>query len=622
MATHGAESSIESASATASAAIKAEQGDKSPHTVLEDEHLINNLVEGLDKTDESTSSIKAPDSLVDPTLSHSPLGQVLLGQKFIILGTSSAASEIQNIIEELGGVVVGEDNTQGIYLAQSVSDVGLSVNVPVYSFDFVYAAQRDRVLPDLNEFKIRRPPQLPQNLDINIGDLAKVGLAKAEDDVGSTIDAAVTSLSMSPASAQKKRSMKFTKAEDEAILDLIRRNPNLRSTHSFFARIAQLPLLSGHTGNSIRFRFRKILSDKLEYVYQVDPQTNKLVLDPQTNEPIKVKDLPNLLKSQYTAEEDYELCKHILHFKENMDQYAKKRKLDGNSIPESVFTELVGKFPRHSAMSWRDRYRKFASKYGLEEYIKYYEECVAKNVSPQPMKNLSSRAKEAKEAKRIKLDEKNDLVPSLDRIEALARVSVERKETEENAAKKEDSPEPKSEKDKRAEDEAASANLFEDANEDEIKALDDDLSKFDALPPLEGENNFLFEELKKEEPEPLKNKSLINVDETCVQIEQIFATFGSTITTSFDLFKVLNEKVGLSMGWLNYWFDCSCGRLDLFMEAILNYIRNDELILNNYAGFWTSDHDKMLREKDQLPELIKLHGSDSVAKRKEALYGN
>ncbi|KAG7877173.1 hypothetical protein KL937_004864 [Ogataea polymorpha] len=612
MAPNDTESSLESAAATATAAMKASEQEKTSNAVLEDENLINNLVESLDKPDDTDASIKAEESLVDPSLSRSPLDQVLLGQKFILLGNSAANENVGHVIEELGGSVVSGENGQGIYLARSASDVNPSINVPVYSFNFVYTAQRDHVLPDLNDFKIRRPPQLPQNLNINIGELAKTGLKENE-----SVESA---LSMS-AEPQKKRSMKFTELEDACILDLIRRNPNLRSTHSFFAKIAQLPVLSGHTGNSIRFRFRKILADKLDYVYQVDPQTNKLILDPVTNEPIKIKDLPSLLKSQYTAEEDYELCKHILHFKENMSQYAKKRKLDGNSIPESVFTELVAKFPRHSAMSWRDRYRKFASKYGLEEYMKYYEDCLAKNITPQPMKNLSSRAKDSKDAKRMKLDDKNDMVPSLDRIEALARVSVERKETEENAAKKEDSPEAKGEKDKRLDDGSASANLFEDANEDEIKALNDDLSKFDALPSIETEGNFSFEELKKEDPEPLKNKSLINVEETCAQIEQIFGSFGSSITTSFELFKVMNEKVGLSMGWLTYWFDCSCGHLNLFMAAILNYIRNDELILSNYPGFWTSEHDRMLKEEDKISDLIKLHGLESVTKRREALYG-
>ncbi|GMF03770.1 unnamed protein product [[Candida] boidinii] len=119
-------------------------------------------------------------------------------------------------------------------------------------------------------------------------------------------------------SPQNKKSIKFTSVEDEVILELIRRNPHLRATHSFFTQIATLPSLSGHTGNSVRFRFRKVITPTLDFVYDVDPKTNELKLDPETKEPVKIQELPELIKSQYTAEEDYVLCSKILNFKQSV----------------------------------------------------------------------------------------------------------------------------------------------------------------------------------------------------------------------------------------------------------------------------------------------------------------
>ncbi|GME92049.1 unnamed protein product [[Candida] boidinii] len=294
-------------------------------------------------------------------------------------------------------------------------------------------------------------------------------------------------------SPQNKKSIKFTSVEDEVILELIRRNPHLRATHSFFTQIATLPSLSGHTGNSVRFRFRKVITPNLDFVYDVDPKTNELKLDPETKEPIKIQELPELIKSQYTAEEDYILCSKILNFKQNAsgitpasssklepkesdesieedtekdekigkeepkseetsngdatttesskDSFdaaataaaaaaaastltsalkaaatipsvssvlaaaGRKRRSNPNAIPESLFQELKDVNPRHSAMSWRDRYRKFASQYGLDKYVAYYEECLKNGEAPQPMKNLSSRANRSDGSRKRKREE-------------------------------------------------------------------------------------------------------------------------------------------------------------------------------------------------------------------------
>lgn len=74
------------------------------------------------------------------------------------------------------------------------------------------------------------------------------------------------------------------------------------------------------------------------------------------------------------------------------------------------------------------------------------------------------------------------------------------------------------------------------------------------------------------------------------------------------------------MLWLNYWFDCSCGMLGTFIQAIIHYLETGELILNNVSGFWTEKDDELLRLEPENEELLKLHGKDSVTKRKAVLF--
>ncbi|ODV86102.1 hypothetical protein CANARDRAFT_7458 [[Candida] arabinofermentans NRRL YB-2248] len=633
--------------------------------------------------DEITTKSNGDDEnkLTDPSTT---ISELLKGTKYYIISNTFAKKDITKLIKVLGGEVSDVLSDDSYLLVRSASDIPLDKEVDAYSFNYIYAVHSNKILPDIEEYKLRKPPQLPSHLKINVGDLASSEpdsdkslsisdeiSSKPPTKVSKTRNSKTNTTNAHPllppaeylAATPKKRSSKFTPQEDEAILDLIRRNPNLRSTHSFYARIAQLPLLSSHTGNSIRFRFRKILQPRLEYVYQLDPETNEVMINSETGKPIIIKDLPELLKSQYTAEEDYELCKHIRYFKDHSEDFLKKRKGSEN-IPESVFLRLVEKSPRHTAMSWRDRYRKFASRYGIDEYCKYYEDCLAQNIEPVPMKNLSSRSKEATEARASKKskisnnvsksssfiedfdNESDKKSTNLERIEALARVSVERKETLDNettttttttSVDNEKVALKKVEEGKK-DDGSDGANLFADANEEEIKALNENLPE---LPPLEQEQEqehehepvteveaepvtdaiLSFEELKRDEPEPIKDKSELNIEKTCNEIESIVSNFGSNLTTSFDLFKVISEESGLSLRWLNYWFDCSCGHLTVFMDAILNYIRNDELILKDYSGFWTDEHDMMLKNDDKLNELIELHGFESVQKRKEALFG-
>ncbi|AMD19433.1 HBR532Cp [Eremothecium sinecaudum] len=220
----------------------------------------------------------------------------------------------------------------------------------------------------------------------------------------------------------------FTEEEDEFILDVVRKNPTRRTTHTLFDEISHY--VPNHTGNSIRHRYRVYLSKRLNYVYKVD-ENGKLLRD-EKGEFIKTDVLPQGLKRKFTAEEDYQLAINIkTQFYKDIYQSdpttgeslirdddepstVAKRKMvmDPTFIPgkEPSFQEYtVGdrrgplsreffktygeKYPKHTENAWRDRFRKFLLNYGIDEYIAYYENERANNRIPEPMKNMTNRVK-------------------------------------------------------------------------------------------------------------------------------------------------------------------------------------------------------------------------------------
>lgn len=587
---------------------------------------------------------------------------LLEGKTFAIYGKTDAVKDVKMMVESLGAKTTNEMGPGVIPLVRSASTAVPAEFDDGYTFDLIYTIHKNGKIPSLEEFKVKRPPNLPGNVKINTSDLTDAEKKDREADIKSVAESLPLPPAPHPAAKRtrkasaksksglanadseyttpKKRSSKFTVTEDEAILDLVRRNPYLRSTHSFYAQIAQIPLLSNHTGNSIRFRFRKILSKRIEWVYKVDPATNEIQLDPETNEPIKVKHLPGLLKSQYTAEEDYNLCKAVQDFKENGSSLSTRKRRSESTVPEIVFKQMAEKYPRHSIMSWRDRYRKFASVYGLEKYVKYYDDCIAAGRKPTPMRNLSSRAqsrKRERDSLSVKSEDQNaDKKPKIEdskregetnvsvsvsdlgvaQIQELARASVQKSADEEMK----DGASESSKKQETAADSALSqsANLFEDA--DEMKALNIDFTgSLSSHNGLTG--TITLSSLEKAEPEPIEDREKVNVDETIKDIEDLFGDFGSDIRSSEQLCEAIHKKTGISAAWLSYWFDCSCGMINVFLDVVQNYLKTGELIMKNHAGFWTEDQDRMLWDESKLPDLYKLHGTESVNKRRAALVG-
>ncbi|ODQ79106.1 hypothetical protein BABINDRAFT_176679 [Babjeviella inositovora NRRL Y-12698] len=168
----------------------------------------------------------------------------------------------------------------------------------------------------------------------------------------------------------------FTPEEDEIILEEVRRNPSLRNTHSFFEVISRK--MPSHSGPSIRHRYRTHLQSQLEYVYKINPQTNKPVT--VENGALKTTNvLPRPLKLKYTADDDYALAVALL------------LSPTGPTTSRGFYKMFAERHTNHSADSWRDRYRKFLAVHGVVEYKQYYETEKAQGRVPEMLKNMTSR---------------------------------------------------------------------------------------------------------------------------------------------------------------------------------------------------------------------------------------
>lgn len=636
----------------------------------------------------------------------SKISKKLSGKQFFLPIESEENENIKSIIKTCGGEVVVDRTPDACILVPS-KEKAVSVKEPQYLYQLVYDVYMKKSIPNYEKYKVnldKRDVRDGSNLEINVGAFP----IHKEDGTGSNMslnEASKEGLRKSTAPIPKRRSKKFTKEEDDFILDLVRRNPHLRSTHTFFARISQLAPLSEHTGNSIRYRYRKILAPTLSYVYKIDPSTGKPEIDPETNEPVRVEEIPSLIKAQYVAEEDYLLCRHILSFKSGEMVLLGKKKQEIAQIPEAVFQELNKLNPRHSAYSWRDRYRKFAAKFGLRRYVAYYEDCIRKNISPEPMKNMSSRAdrkdykvdvfeNETKkdspasdslkragdqidvEMKKIKAAKSTPSIaepamainsiekvhediyvdPALEShstsvgaLKELANASIE--QTKNDEVKKSKSGYKAAKPRFKGAPANNGANLFAEATEDEMKQYDialdgteidglteakkkkieNDINVPDVVQSSNDSSNDVdlinvkaddglmdFRQLLDIDPEPLKHRDEIDLDVMISNIQDCFRKFGDG-NTPYELFKDISDQTGISMLWLNYWFDCSCGMLGTFIQAIIHYLRTGELVMNHVSGFWTEKDDELLKLDPDNKDLLDLHGKDSVTKRKAVL---
>ncbi|KAI5952238.1 RAP1 [Candida jiufengensis] len=194
----------------------------------------------------------------------------------------------------------------------------------------------------------------------------------------------------SPTRKKSGNQNRFSTEKDEYILEQVRKNPKLRNSHEFFSKLATTEMLSMHTGPSIRSRYRIYLESNLKYVYKTDDR-NRLIKD-SNGELIKIStdELPETLRNKFTPEDDLHLCLQAEEWSKEVckqnntvyDPYPKK------SLPYSFFNQLYKKFPRHTLNSWRDRYRYFITDGTIEQFKKYYNDCITKNQIPKCLKRV------------------------------------------------------------------------------------------------------------------------------------------------------------------------------------------------------------------------------------------
>lgn len=220
-----------------------------------------------------------------------------------------------------------------------------------------------------------------------------------------------------------KSTVKFTPEADMYIMEQVRMKPRYRTLHKFFEELSQHDMLKGHTGNSVRSRYRAHLEHKLNYVYKTDAFDN-MILD-ANGERIGIPiNQARTIKTKFTAEDDFHLCDDVInhvirnqdpeHLRKPVPEHQDPDHLHGEPqypLDESKFSVLISFFdeyarqnPLHSLLSWRDRYRKFAKNYGLQKYREDYLKASSTKEGPKPMSKMTKRKG------KVKLDDDKDEV--------------------------------------------------------------------------------------------------------------------------------------------------------------------------------------------------------------------
>ncbi|AAS50591.1 ABL180Wp [Eremothecium gossypii ATCC 10895] len=331
----------------------------------------------------------------------------------------SDTSRIDSRIRQASAAQAEEEDARGTQHDDVASAAVAAAEAASLAHEHTHATGRDVVRQKIDDARQELASSTRSGaLDTNTAQSGQVGA------VGEPAKAMLTRSSNLP--PHNKSS--FTEEEDEFILDVVRKNPTRRTTHTLFDEISHY--VPNHTGNSIRHRYRVYLSKRLNYVYKVD-ENGKLLRD-EKGEFIKTDVLPQGLKRKFTADEDYQLALNIKkQFYKDIYQVdpdtgeslirdddepstVAKRKMvmDPTFIPgkepsfqdynvgdrrgplsREFFKTYGEKYPSHTENAWRDRFRKFLLNYGIDEYIAYYENEQAHNRVPEPMKNMTNRVK-------------------------------------------------------------------------------------------------------------------------------------------------------------------------------------------------------------------------------------
>lgn len=457
----------------------------------------------------------------------------------------------------------------------------------------------------------------------------------------------------------------FTDEEDEFILDVVRKNPTRRTTHTLYDEISHY--VPNHTGNSIRHRFRVYLSKRLEYVYEVD-KFGKLVRDDDGNL-IKTKVLPPSIKRKFSADEDYTLAiavkkqfyrdlfqidpdtgRSLITDEDTPTAIARRNMtMDPNHVPGSepnfaayrtqsrrgpiareFFKHFAEEHATHTENAWRDRFRKFLLAYGIDDYISYYEAEKAQNREPEPMKNLTNRPKRPgvptpgnynSAAKRARnYSSQRNVQPTANAASANAAAAAAAAASNSYAI-------PENE-------------LLDEDTMNFISSLKNDLSNISNSLPFEYPHE-IAEAIRSD----FSNEDIYdNIDPDTISFPPKIATtdlflplffhFGSTRQFMDKLHEVISgdyepsqaeklvqdlcDETGIRKNFSTSILTCLSGDLMVFPRYFLNMFKDNVNPPPNVPGIWTHDDDESLKSNDQeqIRKLVKKHGTGRMEMRK------
>ncbi|KAK6465423.1 Rap1, DNA-binding-domain-containing protein [Scheffersomyces coipomensis] len=301
-------------------------------------------------------------------------------------------NKFKSLIISNGGIIVDTKPTELqnhndiiIVSTKPILDVLQDDGIYNVNFDFILNSLENGELESLEDYRYKLNTQ-------------ETVIAPSHGQDSNAVNTAVATTGTGTALGGRGHN-RFTLEKDEFILQQIRLNPRFRQSHRFFEELSQEPILKGHTGNSIRSRFRKHLVKKLLWVYSFD-ENNKVIKDNEGN-PVKLgyDELPDTLKNKYTAHDDYSLCLDALAYIKEINS-SSTEPIDINKklpLPYSFFNDMFKKIPKHSLHSWRDRYRKFVGDGTLQSYITYYESSIANGVAPRTLTRVNEFSRSVQE---------------------------------------------------------------------------------------------------------------------------------------------------------------------------------------------------------------------------------
>ncbi|CCK70764.1 DNA-binding transcription factor RAP1 KNAG_0F00950 [Huiozyma naganishii CBS 8797] len=467
----------------------------------------------------------------------------------------------------------------------------------------------------------------------------------------------------------------FTEDEDEFILDVVRKNPTRRTTHTLYDEISHY--VPNHTGNSIRHRFRVYLSKRLDFVYEVD-KYGKLLRDERGNL-IKTKVLPPAIKKKFVAEEDYDLAiavkqqfyrdlyqidpisgASLISSKDTPTAIAKRSMtMDPNYVPgqeptfetyrvngrrgpiaREFFKNFSKEHPSHTENAWRDRFRKFLLQYGVDTYISYYEEQKAQNSEPEPMKNMTNRPK------RPGVPTPGNYNSSVKKARNYGAVSYQQLDQsgadEGNAATAADATTPGTENATKQVNAVPESLFLDEETLKYVTNLQHDLSKLDSNMPFEYPPD-IAESIRMD---------FSNEEEAYDTIDPDLIPFPPKIATA-DLFLPKFFELGSVREFMQKVDDIisrdyeptqaeklvqslcdEAGIRKTFSTSVLTYLSGDLMLIPRYfltmfknnsnppqdvPGIWTREDDLGLRSgnEETLKELIRKHGTGRIEMRRK-----